>query len=212
MRSIRSRVPHAATQATMNDHARQVSHLNAWSAKLNPGSHATHMSRITLHAEAFHFRRMTVARLDGQDTYRFFYASNRTAADAGGSSLLERMGSRRDSALTLGSFDTTISPTLGVGMLINPTTWFQNEEINLQAVEQLDQAVFLARLRGRIQASPRESLLIVVHGYKEVFETALPLFSLSGCHTHTHTRALHLSPCSFFFCFSPLCYLHHRLA
>ena len=69
------------------------------------------------HAEAFLFRRMTVAQLGEQGTYRFFFATNRDAAE-GDVPMLERFGSNRVEGLKYGYFDTRIEPTLGLGMLI----------------------------------------------------------------------------------------------
>ena len=43
--------------------------------------------------------------------------------------------------LKFGSFDTEIEPTLGIGMIINPTEWFQNQEIKLRNMRALDRAV-----------------------------------------------------------------------
>lgn len=124
------------------------------------------------HAEAFLFRRMTVAKLAEQGAYRYFYITNRRKeVDEG--PLEERFGKDREEALKFGSFDTKIQATLGIGMLINPTEWFQNEEIRLQKLEELDKAVFVERLGGLVQKSPNRSLLVIVHGYREAFPSAL---------------------------------------
>mgnify|MGYP001816476706 FL=1 len=58
-------------------------------------------------------------------------------------------------------------------MLINPTEWFQNEEIRLRDVRSLDQADFVARLRNKVQESPHRALLFVVHGFRERYPSAL---------------------------------------
>ena len=124
------------------------------------------------HAEAFSFRRMTVSQLAEQGEYRFFYATNRRAgADA--TVLEERFGPEREASLKFGSFDAEIQPSLGLGMLINPTEWFQNEEIRLRDVRSLDQADFVARLRNKVQESPHRALLVVVHGFRERYPSAL---------------------------------------
>ena len=124
------------------------------------------------HAEAFSFRRMTVAQLAEQGEYRFFYATNRRAgADA--DSLEERFGSEREASLKFGSFDAEIQPTLGLGMLINPTEWFQNEEIQLRGVSSLERADFIDQLRTLVQESPHRALLMVVHGFRERYPSAL---------------------------------------
>ncbi len=124
------------------------------------------------HAEAFHFRRMTVAQLDEKGTYRFFYVTNRRAeADVG--PIEERFGRERREELKFGFFDTAIEPALGIGMIINPTDWFLNEDIKLRNVQELDEAAFVEQVRAHVQDSPRRSLLVVVHGYREAFPSAL---------------------------------------
>lgn len=58
-------------------------------------------------------------------------------------------------------------------MIVNPSEWFQNEEIKLKALQELDQSAFVAHLRGLVQESPRRSLWVVVHGFREAFPSAL---------------------------------------
>ena len=123
-------------------------------------------------AEAFRFRRMLVTRLGDQDAYRFFYVTNRRlGADDG--PLEERFGNERERVLKFGFFDTELEPTLGLGMIINPTDWFQNEEIQLKQVQSLDKSEFIAQLRQQVQASPLRSILINVNGFRERFPSAL---------------------------------------
>ena len=123
-------------------------------------------------AEAFQFRRMLVAQLEEQGTYRFFYVSNRRLGPDDGP-LEERFETEREPMLKFGSFDTEIEPTLGLGMLIDPTAWFQNKEIKLRNVQALDRAVFVEQVQKFVQGSPRRSLLVVVHGFREAFPSAL---------------------------------------
>ena len=123
-------------------------------------------------AESFQFRRMLVAQLGDQGVYRFFYVTNRQPGSDEGE-LEERFGREREETLKFGLFDTEIKPTLGLGMLINPTDWFQNEEINLRDVRALDQQVFVDDVRKLVQASPHRSLLVVVHGFREAFVSGL---------------------------------------
>jgi len=124
------------------------------------------------HAEAFLFRRMAIAELSEEATYRFFFATNRRQVTDDGA-LEKRFGTERQDALSFGSFVTRIEPSLGIGMLINPTEWFQNEEISLQRVVALEQEAFVERLSRLVEASPRRSLLLVVHGFREAFPSAL---------------------------------------
>jgi esterase/lipase superfamily enzyme len=123
-------------------------------------------------AEAFGFRRMLVTRLVDQDAYRFFYVTNRGLGSDDGP-IEERFGNEREGVLKFGFFDTQIEPTLGLGMIINPTDWFQNEEIQLKQVQSLDKSEFIAHLRQQVQASPLRSILINVNGFRERFPSAL---------------------------------------
>jgi esterase/lipase superfamily enzyme len=115
---------------------------------------------------------MTVAQLAEQGEYRFFYATNRVRGVDNGS-LDERFGHKREASLKFGSFDAEIKPSLGLGMLINPTEWFQNKEINLKSVRSLDQSGFVEQLRERVEYSPYRALLVVVHGFREAYPSAL---------------------------------------
>jgi esterase/lipase superfamily enzyme len=124
------------------------------------------------HAEAFLFRRMTVAQLAEQGTYRYFFVTNRRQEREEGP-IEERFGADREDALKFGSFDAKIQSTVGLGMLINPTEWFQNEEINLREIQKLEEDAFVERLAGLVGDSPYGSLLVVVHGYREAFPSAL---------------------------------------
>lgn len=123
-------------------------------------------------AEAFDFQRMTVTRLSEQAGHRFFYITNRDQKKKGAPPD-ERFGNKREQMLRFGSFDTEIQPTLGLGMIINPTEWFQNEEIKLLDVRALEQDAFVQQLRGFVEASPKRSLLVVVHGFREAFDSGL---------------------------------------
>ena len=129
-------------------------------------------SRALERAESLQFRRMLVTR-HGDRGYRFFFATNRRERERGGDSLEQRFSNERDTHLRFGSFDTYIEPSLGIGMLVNPTDWFQNEEINLRKVRELDPAQFVFELREQIQASPHRAVLINVNGFRERFPTAL---------------------------------------
>ncbi len=124
------------------------------------------------HAEAFLFRRMTVAQLAEQGTYRFFYVTNRNEG-TNDAVLRDRFGREREEQLKFGSFDAKFEPSLGLGMLINPSEWFQNEEIRLSNVRSLEEAAFVEQVRALVRKSPFRALLVVVHGFREAYPTAL---------------------------------------
>ena len=123
-------------------------------------------------AEAFQFRRMLVTRLGAENVYRFFFITNRNL-ESGDGPLEERFGNQRQEGLTFGLFDTRLEPALGIGMILNPTDWFQNEEIQLKRVESLNRVDFIAEVQKQVQASPLRSLLINVNGFREGFPSAL---------------------------------------
>lgn len=123
-------------------------------------------------AESFQFRRMLVTQLESKGTYRFFFVTNRNS-DENNVPLEEQFTNQRTTGLTFGLFDTRIEPSLGIGMLINPTDWFQNEEIQLTNIEKLDQESFVQQLRRQVAGSPHKSLLININGFRERFPSAL---------------------------------------
>ena len=123
-------------------------------------------------AENFLFTRMTVTQLGEQGSTRYFFITNRKKSKD--DEILEnRFGSEREAELKFGFFDTVIEPSVGLGMFINPSEWFQNEEIVIKNMEALQQQAFVEQMRELVDASPRRSLLIVVHGFRERFPSAL---------------------------------------
>ena len=123
-------------------------------------------------AENFLFTRMTVSQLSDQESMRYFFVSNRKKSNE--SDILEnRFGNEREAELKFGIYDISIEPSVGLGMFINPSEWFQSEEIVVSNMEALQQEAFVKQLQKQVKASPRHSLLIVVHGFKERFPSAL---------------------------------------
>lgn len=123
-------------------------------------------------AEAFLFQRMPVGRFDEQGSIRYFYASNRQMTD-GNEKLVNRFGNERETKLKFGFFDIKVEPSVGLGMFINPSEWFQNEEIRIKKMEALQREEFVEQLQKLVQDSSRRSLLVVVHGFREAFPSAL---------------------------------------
>jgi esterase/lipase superfamily enzyme len=125
-----------------------------------------------LHAENFFFRRMTTTELTEPGRYRFYFSTNRKApAELADNPL--RFDNQRVAELTLGTFDADIQPALGLGMLVNPTEWLQNEEIDLLDIQPLVQDSFVQDLRGAVARSPHRAVLVVLHGFREAHESAL---------------------------------------
>ncbi len=105
--------------------------------------------------------------------YKFYLSPTSYALQRAEAFLFRRMQVAREEKLKFGYFDVVIEPTLGLGMLINPTEWFQNEEIKLTAVRELDQEAFTGQLQALVEQSMQRSLLVVVHGFREAFPSAL---------------------------------------
>jgi len=125
-----------------------------------------------LRAEAFKFRRMQVARLDEEGTYRFHYITNR-GSGTGDGTLEGRYSNQREEGLRFGSFSAQVEPSLGLGAVFDPRKWFRNEEIDIRHEQELERGEFVEQLQGLIRDSPNRSLLVIVHGYKEQFPSAL---------------------------------------
>ncbi|MCK6372333.1 MAG: alpha/beta fold hydrolase [Gammaproteobacteria bacterium] len=123
-------------------------------------------------AESLAFRRMVIAQTDERGSYRFFLATNRSEQNDS-AAIEERFGTAQARALTFGSFDVIIEPTLGLGMLINPTDWLQSREIQLQDTRLLEPGAFAGELRAIVDRAPQRTLLIVVHGFRDSFPSAL---------------------------------------
>ena len=123
-------------------------------------------------AEAMQFRRMQVTRQEEAGVYRFFFVSNRRMGEPEGP-VEERFTNERGEVLSFGFFDTDIEPSLGIGMLVNPTDWFQNEEIQVREIRALDERTAIEELRSQVDASPYRSLLININGFRERFPSAL---------------------------------------
>jgi len=127
-------------------------------------------------AESMAFRRMTVAQQE-KGLYRFFYISNRQLPD-GEESLEERFTNQRADTLSFGSFDTAIDPALGLGMIIDPTDWFQNQALQITGVNPLEREALVEEVRAQVRESPHRALLIVVHGYRNSFPTSMRMTAL----------------------------------
>ena len=124
-------------------------------------------------AESFQFRRMQVTKLADGGGYRFFFITNRGLSTGEGEPLKDLFSNQRVDSLQFGLFDTQIESSLGIGMLINPTDWFQNEEIKLYNVGLLGQETFVKQLRDQVDRSPYRSILININGFRERFPSAL---------------------------------------
>ena len=123
-------------------------------------------------AENFIFNRMTVAQLGEQGSMRYYFVTNRKNTNED-TKLEKRFVNEREPTLKFGLFDIKIEPSVGLGMFINPSEWFQTEEIVIKNMEAMEREAFVNQLRELVAKSPRRSLLIVIHGFRERFPSAL---------------------------------------
>jgi len=132
---------------------------------------------VLTQAENFQFRRMRVAQLPDQESYRFFFISNRggdASDNAAWTALLdERFTSARGGTLRFGAFDTEIAPALGLGRWLDASSWFLDEEIRILRVHALERAALVQQVRDMVAKSPHRALLLLVHGYRTDFDYAL---------------------------------------
>jgi esterase/lipase superfamily enzyme len=123
-------------------------------------------------AESLLFRRMQATKVDEQGAHRFFFATNRRLNEVDGE-LEQKFDNEREDVLKFGYFDSSLEPDLGIRIIFNPTEWFQSEQTRIREVGSLDSSAFVDQLRGYVQKSPHRSVLLVVHGFREQFPSAL---------------------------------------
>jgi esterase/lipase superfamily enzyme len=97
--------------------------------------------------------------------FHFFYATNRDTADE---ATFQGQGSKLGSSISTGTFDVRISPY----MPITPRVWFDAKQMEWADRVELSQEDSLTRLRAAVQASPQKSLLVIVWGYRDWFQSA----------------------------------------
>ena len=124
-------------------------------------------------AENFLFTRQTVSRLADQDSVRYFFVTNRRKSPDEAVDPEERYTNEREPGLKFGRFDASIEPSIGLGMFINPSEWFQTEEIRVNQLEVMQRQAFVDELGEHVDNSPKRSLILLVNGFRERFPSAL---------------------------------------
>jgi esterase/lipase superfamily enzyme len=97
--------------------------------------------------------------------FQFFYTTNRDTND---DATFQGQGSRLGNTISAGTFDVRISPY----MPITPRVWFDTKHMQWADRAELSQEECLARLRTAVQESPQKSLLVIVWGYRDWFQSA----------------------------------------
>jgi esterase/lipase superfamily enzyme len=97
--------------------------------------------------------------------FQFFYATNRAADDP---ATFQGKGNKLGSEISAGTFDVRISPY----MPITPRVWFDTKYMEWADRVELSQEDYLARLRTAVEASPHKSVLVIVWGFRDWFQSA----------------------------------------
>jgi len=97
--------------------------------------------------------------------FQMFYATNRDTQDP---DTFNAQGNKLGSAISTGVFDVRISPYLP----IQPRVWFEPSQMDWGGQNPLPREEYLAKLRAAVQGSPHKSLLVVVWGFRDWFQSA----------------------------------------
>lgn len=96
--------------------------------------------------------------------FRFFYSSNRI----NDKEAINNQGHELSKALSFGTFDVKIASYLP----ILPRIWFDTEHMEWLGKHEMPEGAFLSQVKEAVAASPNKSLLIVVWGFRDWFQSA----------------------------------------
>jgi esterase/lipase superfamily enzyme len=96
---------------------------------------------------------------------QMFYATNRAADD---DATFNGQGSKLGSEISTGTFDVHISPYIP----ITPRVWFDTKHMEWADRAALSQDDCVARLRAAVKVSPHKSVLVIVWGFRDWFQSA----------------------------------------
>ena len=96
--------------------------------------------------------------------FQFFYATNRVNNEE----TFKGYGNELSEEITTGTFDTIISPYTP----ITPFVWFDSTQISWADRQVIPHDTFQKKLKDAVQASPQKSLLVIVWGFRDWFQSA----------------------------------------
>lgn len=99
-----------------------------------------------------------------QRRFQFFYATNRVNND----DTFNGRGNKLGEEISTGTFDVLISPDL----LIEPFVWFDTYKMRWASRSELPEDKFRSQLQQAVQESPHKSVLIIVWGFRDWFQSA----------------------------------------
>jgi esterase/lipase superfamily enzyme len=96
--------------------------------------------------------------------FQFFYATNRANND----DTFNAQGNKLGDEILTGTFDVLISPY----MQIKPFVWFDTKNMLWGDRKELLKEKFQSKLRQAVQSSPHKSVLVIVWGFRDWFQSA----------------------------------------
>ncbi|MBN9378898.1 MAG: hypothetical protein BGO14_03195 [Chlamydiales bacterium 38-26] len=96
--------------------------------------------------------------------FTFFYATNRVNQDK----TFQGQGSERGEKLLMGTYDVLIAPY----MRIQPFVWFDTQRMSWLGRNELASKEFYSDVRDAVQDSPKKSILLIVWGFRDWFQSA----------------------------------------
>lgn len=96
--------------------------------------------------------------------FQFFYATNRANSDE----TFNARGNQLGNELLTGTYDVLISPYMSIA----PFVWFDSTSMKWAGRQELAKDDFRLQLREAVQDSPEKSLLIIVWGFRDWFQSA----------------------------------------
>jgi len=96
--------------------------------------------------------------------FNFFYATNRENSE----DTFNARGNHLGKDLLTGTFDVLISPYLQIA----PFIWFDTPSMEWAGRQELPQTDFKLKLKQAVKASPHQSLLIIIWGFRDWFQSA----------------------------------------
>jgi esterase/lipase superfamily enzyme len=113
-------------------------------------------------------RRLHPAKSAAAHRFDFYFASQRFV-DPGG--WLEE-GNRYTEERTAGIYRARIEPELHIGERSMVASWQETKELEITSVDEIEPHEWWSRLESEVRSSPHDSLLVLVWGWKEHFESA----------------------------------------
>jgi esterase/lipase superfamily enzyme len=99
-----------------------------------------------------------------QRRFQFFYSTNRVNSEE----TFNAQGNLLGDDILTGTFDVLISPYLS----IKPFVWFDKASMTWAGRKELSQEKFRSQFQEAVQASPQKSVLVVVWGFRDWFQSA----------------------------------------